>query len=716
MGVGLLLAVVLVAWLTLRSEYEHEVDRILQNGERTAQKLALHTGETFDRANQTTLLVKYLAERKQLPPLRAMRDGGVLANDVTRVVLLTDARGFVADSTSDLVALNLADEDDFKAHKRATDLDVTIGRSAPSPLAGGHAIPVTRRLESATGAFAGIVTVTVDPEALTAGYSKTEAPDTVVGIVGLDGVMRARVVNGRFSFGEKLEVAGMEARARVVREARRPVRSRVDGVERFTTTARVDGYPLMVVVAQDSHTALASYRHTRSAVLGWAAAIAALLMVSGVVVLVKARAVEARDRQLAEAKFRFQDLYDHAPCGYCSLDAQGVFVQVNATALAWLGCRREQVIGLLRPTDFLGAEGRALFEQSFPVFLAQGRIGPLELELLGRDGTVRRVSMAATAIRDEAGRFVRSRSVMYDVTELERIRQMLLRANREQTAMLDSDLVGIMKFRNRVFVWKNMALERMFGYAPGELDGMPSRVLYLDDASHAALGQAAYPMLQQGGHYRTQIRMRRKNGDAIWVDMSGVLLSAETGESMWMMLDITAMKQHEEEIERAASHDALTGLPNRLLLMDRLRQAIPLAQRLRTTLAVCFIDLDGFKAVNDSLGHAAGDALLKAIGLRLLACIRGNDTAARLGGDEFVLVLTQLHDAAECDLILARVKAAVSEPVALGPEGFGHVSASIGVAFCPGDAVDADRLLTLADEAMYRAKQARRERRPAVLV
>jgi diguanylate cyclase (GGDEF)-like protein/PAS domain S-box-containing protein len=295
---------------------------------------------------------------------------------------------------------------------------------------------------------------------------------------------------------------------------------------------------------------------------------------------------------------------------------------------------------------------------------------------------------------------------MYDITELARVRKEVAALNRQQAAMLDNDLVGIVKLKDRRAVWENRALARMFGYGPGELDGQHARILYADDASYEALGQAAYPVISTGGTYRTQLRLIRKDGSPIWVDMSGAMISAEADEAMWMMLDITAMKEHEQAVERIAFHDALTGLPNRILLADRLRQAIPLAERLNSLVAVCFIDLDGFKAVNDKLGHAAGDRLLQVVGQRLQDCVRGNDTVARLGGDEFVLLLTHLQSRDECHRVLARVVKSIGEPVDVGDGGFGRVSASIGVAFCPDDGRDGHQLLQVADRAMYAAKMA----------
>jgi len=419
------------------------------------------------------------------------------------------------------------------------------------------------------------------------------------------------------------------------------------------------------------------------------------------------RALQA---QLAEALASLQDLYDRAPCGYYSLDAHGKFLQINAVALAWIGCAADEVVGKQGPKDFFTAEGVAEFERNFPAFLAQGRVGPLEFDLLGRDGSTRRVSLSATAMCDAGGAFLRSRSVMYDITELARVQGEVQALNRQQEAMLDNDLIGIVKLKDRHALWENRALERLFGYGPGEIEGLSARILYADDVSYEALGRDAYHVLAAGGSYRTQLRMVRKDGSPIWIDMSGAMISPDTGESMWMMLDITAMKEHEQKVEQIAFHDALTGLPNRILLTDRLRQAIPLTERLRSLVAVCFIDLDGFKIVNDRLGHAAGDRLLQVVGQRLQECVRGNDTVARFGGDEFVLLLTHLQTRDECNQVLARVVKSIGEPVDVGDGEFAQVSASIGVAFCPDDGRDGNQLLQVADRAMYVAKKSERNK------
>jgi len=171
--------------------------------------------------------------------------------------------------------------------------------------------------------------------------------------------------------------------------------------------------------------------------------------------------------------------------------------------------------------------------------------------------------------------------------------------------------------------------------------------------------------------------------------------------------DITERKKAEQQIEFLAYHDPLTGLPNRLLLEDRLQQAVAQAERNRTRLALVFIDLDNFKKINDSLGHAAGDALLMQVSSRLKQCVRDTDTISRQGGDEFVIVLRELEDAEATLPVLAKIMESLQEPFnAEGNEL--STSASIGVALYPEDGADFETLRKKADMAMYRAKEAGR--------
>jgi len=173
--------------------------------------------------------------------------------------------------------------------------------------------------------------------------------------------------------------------------------------------------------------------------------------------------------------------------------------------------------------------------------------------------------------------------------------------------------------------------------------------------------------------------------------------------------DVTERRRAQEHLEHMAHYDALTQLPNRVMLADRMEQALANARRANTLLAVCYLDLDGFKPVNDSHGHEAGDRLLMEVASRLKACLRGGDTVARLGGDEFVLLLGGLLDSNEHETALTRILAAIAEPYPIGKESVA-LSASIGVTLFPNDNDDPDTLLRHADQAMYQAKQAGRNR------
>jgi PAS domain S-box-containing protein len=182
--------------------------------------------------------------------------------------------------------------------------------------------------------------------------------------------------------------------------------------------------------------------------------------------------------------------------------------------------------------------------------------------------------------------------------------------NIEQQAMLNNDLVGIVKLRDRRIVWVNNAMERIFGYSQEEMRGQSTRIIFLNDAAYQALGEICYPVLKAHGIYRTEIEMLRKDGEKIWIDINGVELSNNATESVWMLSDITPLKKYQQKLEHIAYHDTLTGLPNRLLVTDRLTQALAQAERIKLPLAVCYIDLDGFKQINDTLGHLAGDKVL----------------------------------------------------------------------------------------------------------
>lgn len=417
---------------------------------------------------------------------------------------------------------------------------------------------------------------------------------------------------------------------------------------------------------------------------------------------------QAVEEQLARASAENQDLYDHAPCGYHTLDAQGRIVRINAVGRDWLGGADQAIEG--RPiSDFFTPEGVEIFRENFPIFLREGRIEALEFDL-NTPGGPRHVSVSATAIRDAQGNFIGSRSVMYDVTALQEARQALARLTAEQQAMLDTDMIGIVRVRDLHIHWVNRGMLRMFGYAEGELEGQTARRLFVDVETADRVGEQATQALEKGQRFRITTQLRHRDGHLLWIDLSGSRAQGGDDESLWLLADVTALKAQQQAIEHAALHDALTGLPNRGLLNERLALALARGRRAQATFAVCFLDLDGFKAVNDRFGHRQGDVLLRQLAVRLQAAVRGGDLACRLGGDEFVLLLTDAASASDYEAVIARVLAEVARAFVLEDGVVAEVSASVGVALYPQHGSQADVLMRLADHAMYQAKLSGRNR------
>lgn len=380
----------------------------------------------------------------------------------------------------------------------------------------------------------------------------------------------------------------------------------------------------------------------------------------------------------------------------------------NQSATRILGYTAEEMLGhpLYRiiPAE-RQAESRSLVES----VSTGASISPFELQFRRRDGRLIDAFVTLSPIRELDDSIVGISMIARDITERKQIEARLrLAANvfaHAREAIVITDLDGII-------VDVNDSFSRITGYTPDEALGQNPRILK-SGLQPPAIYSSLWRELLEKGHWHGELWNRRKSGEiyASAVDISTVCdeLGRKTNY-VALSSDVTATKRHEEQLERMAHYDALTGLPNRSLLADRLKHSMAAMRRSGNLLGVVYLDLDGFKAVNDQHGHEMGDLLLLNVATRMKSVLRDCDTLSRFGGDEFVAVFPELACVEDCLPLLKRLLGAVSLPVQADVATL-QVSASLGVTFYPqADNVEADQLIRQADQAMYQAKLAGKNR------
>ncbi|PKN57183.1 MAG: two-component system response regulator [Deltaproteobacteria bacterium HGW-Deltaproteobacteria-14] len=359
-------------------------------------------------------------------------------------------------------------------------------------------------------------------------------------------------------------------------------------------------------------------------------------------------------------------------------------------------------VGYVNPAvaALLGDATSARVGQPFPWPL--GDAPSFEVALPGPDGEVRAVELRVTSTVWE--RAPAHLVVLRDVTAHKRVARSLLVSERALQAS-SNGVVVIIAGPEVAFASTNPAFERLTGFSEDEvvgrgfdvlLGGLPDKALL--DEINSAVGHG-----RESAH---TFQGWRKDGASYWCELRLAAVRDEAGRvthAVGIMTDVSDRRRFELQLAHQASHDALTGLPNRDLALDRLRQAIDLAARLDRMVGVIVLDLDEFKVFNDAAGHTAGDSLLRQVSRRLRGAVRRGDTVARLGGDEFVILCPNLVDETELDLVGSRLTVALAAPFTVGEQAR-YVTASLGVSAFPVDADEPEVLLTSADIAMYQAK------------
>ncbi len=405
------------------------------------------------------------------------------------------------------------------------------------------------------------------------------------------------------------------------------------------------------------------------------------------------------ERDLRESEERLWRILEESPVGVSvshRLDGRVVFANTRFCEI--LGRRKDEVIGAPARDHYVDdAQRRNVVAR----LKTQDHIDHAEVEFRRKDGSPFWALLTIRPARFE-GKPV-NLAWIYDISWIKAAEERLrLTAKVVETA---SEAVMITGADN-VIQFVNPAFSAITEYSSAEMVGQSPNMLQ-SGRHDRDFYRAMWRALESCGRWQGEIWNRRKSGEFYAEWLSIVVIRDALGQvshHIAVFSDITHRKEDEERVWRQANYDALTGLPNRSLFLDRLNQAVRQSARDTKQFALMFIDLDGFKQVNDSLGHAAGDLLLQQTAERLSQCVRASDTVARLAGDEFTIIMQGAHGRDDGLRLAAKILSVLSEP--FGLEGAtANVQGSIGIACYPADATEGPQLLHLADQAMYAVKK-----------
>ncbi|HXG59000.1 MAG TPA: EAL domain-containing protein [Thermoanaerobaculia bacterium] len=410
-------------------------------------------------------------------------------------------------------------------------------------------------------------------------------------------------------------------------------------------------------------------------------------------------------RALHSSEQRHRLLFERNLAGVYRNTLDGRMLECNESLARMLGFDSREELMKLRASDlyFDPAERTRFVEE----VLRQRSISGIEVQLRRRDGRPVWLLESVHLVDGCDGEEILEGTVI-DITA----RKEAETALRESEALYrllaenSTDLISRTSARGRI-LYASPAIRSILGYEPAETVGR--HILeFIHEDDHVIIRRSMVSV-RRSGSATFSYRALRRDGRAVWLETTSRAVRGEGGASEIVSVsrDISERKRAEEQIEYQAYHDALTGLPNRLLFRDRLTVALAHARRAGRPLAVMFLDLDSFKVVNDTLGHSIGDELLKITADRLRDVLREEDTIARMGGDEFTVLLSNLSSSEFAAAIAQKLLESVARPMAVeGHELF--ITTSIGIALFPADGDTAEALLKSADNAMYRAKEAGR--------
>ncbi|MEJ2455241.1 MAG: diguanylate cyclase [Candidatus Thiodiazotropha sp.] len=377
----------------------------------------------------------------------------------------------------------------------------------------------------------------------------------------------------------------------------------------------------------------------------------------------------------------------------------GRYVAVNESFLRIFGYSREEVIGHTANELGIWENPQRDREQIVQQIHCQGYASEIEVEFRTRSGDKVRFYLGATRIEDDGGALLLI--VGRDITALRSSEDALRESEARFRGFIEHLPLGVVIAQDGLIRYANPASLEMIDYQPEEIIGRPFPQLVHPDDRDMVLAFHQRRMQGDDSDFCYDLRVLRKGGETCYWRVHASLSSWEgRAASLAVCADVTQQKLDELRMTDLALNDQVTGLPNRVLLAEHIRQAMAQSAR---GFAIIYLDLDGFKAVNDSYGHDAGDQVLQEVGLRLRRSIREADTAARIGGDEFVVLIRNIDSCHTATRVAENIRLILNRPIRSRVAEH-QISASVGISIYPDDGNQLEQLMQRADEAMYRAK------------
>ncbi|TJZ78970.1 bifunctional diguanylate cyclase/phosphodiesterase [Chitiniphilus eburneus] len=701
-----------LGWSSLRSyqETQNKAELYLLTLARTTEE---HVGRTMESSvnalfsiQQDTLFRKCLAARDDECLYAYLQRVAVRYPQLgSLAVIYEDGRLAATTRTYPTPNANLANERYYRTIRALPGTPHYIAEPGLDPGGGGEIIPIATGLSGAGGAFAGVLMAGLSPGYFADFYRSLETQrGTTLRVFRDDGATllfypesareRVRNIGARQFFDE----AFLRQEAGVFHET-----DDAPGGRRLYGWRHVSGWPLGVAVGSDRSVVLATWQRENLINLGITCL---MLLASGsllIYVLQQLKRLEQTEADLYLTKVAVERGADMAVW----LDDGGVIRYVNATACNRLGYSEGELLSMRLKDVNPGFK-----PESWPRFWMRLREHKHlfdEVTFKTRTGEEFPIEVYSNFIVFKGREY--NCAVVRDISERRMAEEAIVKSEQQLRLALEASNTGLfdMPLESRRTAVTSPEYDRLLGYEPGELiETFEKWKSQLHPSDRENVMRAVRDYYTGAAHQLViEYRRKRKDGEFHWYQTRGRFIDFDEQQRpnrlIGTVTDITERKEAQDRITELANFDTVTGLANRNLLRDELKLSVAAAERYHRRLAVLFLDLDRFKTINDSLGHAAGDQVLMQVAERLRGIVGRTDILARLGGDEFVVVLSEIQDAMQAGQIAERILESFSEPFELEAGGFAS-STSIGIALYPDDGDDSETLIRNADVAMYQAK------------